>query len=76
MGRPSAAKAEDITAAWHDSATNTHYVALMSAFTVGGQSGNMQTILAIPATGAPFVFLERGRRGLAAGPDRWLCTSR
>ena len=62
-------KAEDITAAWHDSATNTHYVALMSAFTVGGQSGNMQTILAIPGTGAPFVFWNAADAGYAGPID-------
>ena len=62
-------KAEDITALWHDSATGTHYITLMSDFIVGGQSGNSGTILAIPATGAPFVFWDAADAGYAGPID-------
>ncbi len=62
-------QAEDITAVWHDSGTSTHYLALMTDFTVGGQSGNTQTILAIPPTGGPFVFWNAADAGYAGPID-------
>lgn len=62
-------KSEDITALWHDNATGTHYVTVMSDFIVAGQSGNTGTILAIPATGAPFVFWNATDAGFTGPID-------
>ncbi len=60
---------EDVTAAWHDTATGTHYVAMMDDFTIKGISGTNRTILAITPAKAVSTYWNAASAGFAGPID-------
>lgn len=57
-------RAEDVTSAWYDSATQDYYLTVTSNFSINGAGGTNQSILVLKQNGDASIFWNAGDAGL------------
>lgn len=60
---------EDVTAAWHDAATNSHYVAVINDFSANGANGTSRSVLAVSPNGSTSIFWNASDAGFTGPVD-------
>lgn len=60
---------EDVTAAWHDGSTNSHYLAVTNDFAANGAGGTNRTIVVVAPNGSTSIFWDAAGAGYTGTVD-------